>query len=81
MARRTIPSFKPKVMDRVLIRPGTRSPYGGQIGIVEAINSQDRYGAILVRFADGLHYRYTLSEVTAVPPPPADTGKPSQQQA
>jgi hypothetical protein len=49
--------------DKVFIRANPRSPCGGRIGTVVEINHDDLYGAVLVRFSDGLRFRYTWSEL------------------
>jgi hypothetical protein len=63
MAHQTLTKHEPKSGDRVLIRPNSCSPYAGQIGIVVEINHEDAYGPILVRFSDGLQFRYRESEL------------------
>jgi hypothetical protein len=52
-----------KVGDKVLIQMNSRSPYAGRIGVVAEINNDDVYGPVLVRFSDGLQFRYTQSEL------------------
>ena len=47
----------------MLIRMSSGSPYPGQMGVVVEINDGDVYGAILVRFSDGLQFRYRESEL------------------
>ena len=37
--------------------------YADRIGVVVEINDDDVYGAILVRFSEGLQFRYTRSEL------------------
>jgi len=63
MARPTSGTHDAKVGDKVLIRMTARSPYAGRIGAVVEINDGDVYGPILVRFTDGLQFRYTRSEL------------------
>jgi hypothetical protein len=63
MARQKLQTHNPKAGDRVLIRMSSRSPYAGQMGVVVEINDADVYGAILVRFSDGLQFRYTQAEL------------------
>ena len=56
-------TYDSKVGDKVLIRMSSRSPYAGRIGVVVEINDDDLYGAILVRFSDGLQFRYARPEL------------------
>jgi hypothetical protein len=63
MARQTSATHQLKAGDKVFIRMNSRSPYTGRIGIVIEIDDDDVYGAILVRFSDGLQFRYTGSEL------------------
>jgi hypothetical protein len=63
MARQKLQTHNPKAGDRVLIRMSSGSPYPGQMGVVVEINDGDVYGAILVRFSDGLQFRYTPAEL------------------
>ena len=69
MARQALPTRKLKIGDRVLIRLSSRLPYAGQVGIVLEINDDDVYGAILVRFGDGLQFRYRWSDLLLLTPP------------
>ena len=63
MARPTAGTYDSKIGDKVLIRMSSRAPYAGRIGVVVGINDDDLYGAILVRFSDGLQFRYTRPEL------------------
>ena len=47
----------------MFILMNSRSPYPGRIGVVVEINDDDLYGPILVRFNDGLQFRYKQSEL------------------
>jgi len=47
----------------VRIRRTRRSPYGGRLGIVSAIEPNDRYGMYLIEFEDGLEFRYEHHEL------------------
>jgi len=49
------------------IRRTWRSPYGGRLGIVAAIERNDPYGPYIVKFEDGLHFRYHRHELEPVP--------------
>ena len=48
------------------IRRTRRSPYGGRLGIVSAIEPNDAYGAYIIEFGDGLHFRYHRHELEPV---------------
>ncbi|HKA21666.1 MAG TPA: hypothetical protein VKN18_25540, partial [Blastocatellia bacterium] len=50
----------------VRIRRTTRSPYGGHLGIVSAIEPNDAYGPYIIEFEDGLHFRYFRQELEPV---------------
>lgn len=63
MEHKTAVTHQLKAHDKVFIHLNSRSPYAGRIGIVNEINDDDRYGAVLVRFSDGLQFRYTWSEL------------------
>jgi|SwirhisoilCB2_FD_contig_31_34488066_length_707_multi_1_in_0_out_0_2 hypothetical protein len=49
--------------DRVRIRRNIRLPYAGRSGVLCAITIGDPYGTHLVRFEDGLKFRYWESEL------------------
>jgi hypothetical protein len=53
----------------VRIRRSWRSPLAGRLGVVLAIEPNDPYGTYLVRFQDGLQFRYGRQdlEVMVVP--------------
>jgi hypothetical protein len=63
MARQTLGTHHLKARDKVFIRMNSHSPYAGRIGIVIGIDDDDVYGAVLVRFSDGLQFRYTRSDL------------------
>ena len=67
-----------KIGDRVLVNRGFRSPCAGSFGTVIGINFKDRYGVYLVRFDNGLQFRYASNElhhvVTAQPAEPRKIG-------
>ena len=63
MTRQTAPMPQTKVGDRVFIQRSSHTPYAGQIGTVTEINNDDVYRPILVRFTDGLQFRYAQSEL------------------
>src|SRR5262249_37917930 len=48
------------------IRRTRRSPYGGRLGIVSAIEPNDPYGPYIIEFEDGLHFRYQCQELEPV---------------
>jgi len=48
------------------IRRTRRSPYGGRLGIVLAIEPNDAYGPYIIEFEDGLHFRYHRQELEPV---------------
>ena len=56
-------TYESNVGDKVLIQLNSRSPYAGRIGVVVEINDDDVYGPILIRFSDGLQFRYKRSEL------------------
>jgi hypothetical protein len=43
-----------------------RSPYGGRLGIILAIEPSDPYGPYIIEFEDGLHFRYHRQELEPV---------------
>src|SRR5215831_12011888 len=55
-----------KVGNAVRIRRTWRSPYGGRLGIVSAIEPNDAYGPYIIEFHDGLHFRYHRQELEPV---------------
>jgi len=44
----------------VRIRRTWRSPHTGRLGFVSAIEPNDVYGAYIIEFEDGLHFRYQV---------------------
>src|SRR5262249_30905158 len=44
------------------IRRTWRSPYGGRLGVVSAVEPNDPYGTYIIEFEDGLHFRYQRQE-------------------
>jgi len=59
---------KPKLIDlrvgnNVSIRQSWRSPHAGRLGVVTAIQPNDVYGAYIIEFEDGLHFRYQRQEL------------------
>jgi|SRR5215470_10315877 len=50
----------------VRIRRTCRSPYTGRLGVVSAIEPNDAYGAYVIEFEDGLHFRYHRHEFEPV---------------
>src|SRR5262249_16135259 len=48
------------------IRQSWRSPYAGRLGVVSAIEPNDVYGAYVIEFEDGLHFRYHRHELEPV---------------
>ena len=48
------------------IRRTRRSPYGGRLGIVSAIEPNNAYGPYIIEFEDGLHFRYHRQELEPV---------------
>jgi hypothetical protein len=81
MTHQTAPTHRPTVGERVFIQPSSRSPYAGRIGTIAGINDDDIYGAILVRFADGLQFRYTSSELVFLAPSPSHSPNHSREVA
>jgi hypothetical protein len=55
-----------KVGNTVRIRRTWRSPHGGRFGVVSAIEPNDAYGAYIIEFEDGLHFRYHRHELEPV---------------
>ena len=59
---------KPKLIDlrvgnNVSIRQSWRSPHAGHLGVVTTIEPDDEYGAYIIEFEDGLHFRYHRHEL------------------
>jgi hypothetical protein len=52
----------------VRIRRTWRSPHAGRSGVVLAIEPNDDYGAYIIEFEDGLHFRYHRQELEPVVP-------------
>jgi len=50
----------------VRIRRTWRSPYAGRLGVVSAIEPNEAYGAYVIEFEDGLHFRYHRQELEPV---------------
>ena len=50
----------------VRIRRTWRPPYAGRLGVVSAIEPNDAYGAYIIEFGDGLHFRYHRHELEPV---------------
>jgi hypothetical protein len=48
------------------IRRTWRSPHAGRLGVVSAIEPNDAYGAYIIEFEDGLHFRYHRHELEPV---------------
>ena len=51
-----------KLGNAVRIRRTWRSPHVGRVGVVSAIEPSDAYGAYIIEFEDGLHFRYERHE-------------------
>ena len=51
----------------VRIRKSRRAPLAGSIGKIISVDAADPYGAYLVRFSNGLQFRYQENEFTALP--------------
>jgi hypothetical protein len=49
--------------NHVRIRRSGRSPYAGRTGVLSAIDPGDPYRIYLVRFEDGLQFRYERGEL------------------
>src|SRR5262245_41136518 len=47
----------------VRIRRTWRSPHAGRLGVVSAIEPNEAYGAYVIEFEDGLHFRYHRHEL------------------
>jgi hypothetical protein len=54
-----------RIGDFVRIKASIRSPHAGRIGVLVRIDSGDTYGTHLVRFEDGLRFRYADDELEA----------------
>jgi hypothetical protein len=50
----------------VRIRRTWRAPQAGCLGVVSAIEPNDAYGAYVIEFEDGLHFRYHCQEFEPV---------------
>ena len=55
-----------RVGNTVRIRRTWRSPHGGRFGVVSEIEPNDAYGAYIIEFEDGLHFRYHRQELEPV---------------
>jgi hypothetical protein len=51
--------------DFVRVKASIRSPHAGRVGVLVRIDSGDTYGTHLVRFDDGLRFRYANDELEA----------------
>ena len=51
----------------VRIRKSHRIPLAGQVGKIISVDPADKYGAYLVHFSNGLQFRYSEGEFTALP--------------
>ena len=51
------------VGNEVRIRHGYRSPYAGHYGVISSVDFQDLRAPYLVRFHDGIQFRYQAEEV------------------
>src|SRR5215469_8493310 len=51
------------VGNEVRIRDGYRSPYAGHYGVISSVDFEDLRAPYLVRFHDGLQFRYQAEEV------------------
>jgi hypothetical protein len=52
--------------DPVRVQVHSRSPMAGQSGRIVAISPRDAYGPYLVRFGNGLQFRYRENELVAL---------------
>src|SRR5262245_15648776 len=50
----------------VRIRRTWRAPHAGRLGVVSAIEPNDAYGAYVIEFEDGFHFRYHRQEFEPV---------------
>jgi len=53
----------PSAGSRVRIRESHRAPYAGYFGIVAGVDYSDSKGPFLVRFEDGIQFRYKAAEI------------------
>jgi hypothetical protein len=51
------------VGNEVRIRVGYRSPYAGHYGVISSVDFKDLRAPYLVRFHDGIQFRYQAEEV------------------
>ena len=51
------------VGNEVRIRDGYRSPYAGHYGVISSVDFKDLRAPYLVRFHDGIQFRYRAEEV------------------
>jgi hypothetical protein len=58
-------TFKPG--DRVHIKPSVRTPYSNHFGILTNVTPEDPLGPFLVRFDDGVEFRYHSAELQNAP--------------
>lgn len=64
------------VGNEVRIRNGYRSPYAGHQGVISSVDLKDQRAPYLVRFHDGIQFRYHATEVEF---PPAEAGETSEK--
>jgi hypothetical protein len=65
------------VGNEVRIRDGYRSPYAGHQGVIFSVDSKDVRAPYLVRFHDGIQFRYHAEEVEF--PQPSEAGHTSEK--
>ena len=51
---------------QVRIRRSWRTPMAGRPGVVSAVEPNDRYGTYLIRFEDGLQFRYERQDLELI---------------
>jgi hypothetical protein len=75
--RSEAPRFQPQIGDRVRIRNSRRSPYSGRVGTIVTADRSNGNATFMVKFEDGLQFRYKVTEFTATEPPPSELFVPS----
>ena len=60
-----------KIGDRVRVLKSISLPHAGKVGLLTSIDQRDHYGTHLVRFDDGLAFRYWIEELEFASSSPA----------
>ena len=60
-----------RIGDPVRVLESISSPHAGRVGTLASIDPRDNYGTHLVRFDDGLAFRYCIEELEFASSSPA----------